>query len=164
MAWIPGEAMKVIPMKTMMTAEIAQLKSGSLIAVMSAICEDGKIDDAITQTLMDFAMQSDGHLTELDDLIARYQIGQYVPEHPQLPDWGVNDVNLWLRAPMAQPGHLCITNENTDYSSDEDHGRPQQFTYAQFHTAMSHWRKFKELIAREGKEKLVGRRFEVVLP
>ena len=39
-----------------------------------------------------------------------------------------------------------------------------QFTYEQFRAALKHWREFRELMAREGKDKLVGRRFEAIFP
>jgi hypothetical protein len=81
-----------------------------------------------------------------------------------MPDWGVNDTNIWLVAPMAQPGHVCIANENSGEFSTEEGGQPQQFTYEQFHAALSHWREFQKMLAREGKENLVGRRYEAVLP
>src|SRR5450830_510301 len=97
-------------------------------------------------------------------LYAQAEAGRYVSPNPSIPDWGVNDINIWLLAPMAQPAHVCITNENTEYSSDEEYGKPQQFTYEQFRAALKHWREFQKLIAREGKEKLVGQRFEVAFP
>jgi hypothetical protein len=64
---------------------------------------------------------------------------------------------------MAQPGHICISNENTNEYSTEG-GQPQQFTYEQFRAALKHWREFREMMEREGKENLVGRRYEAVFP
>lgn len=146
-----------------MVAEIVRFPSGSLMPHLYAVRENGEIDDPLTQTLMDFVMQCDDSLSKIEELIALHQANQYEPEHPQLPDWGVNDINLWLRSPMAQSGYVCISNENTNYHSDED-GQPEQFTYEQFHAAVKHWREFQALIAQEGMDRLVGKRLEAPWP
>lgn len=41
---------------------------------------------------------------------------------------------------------------------------PQQFTYAQLPAALKHWREFRTVVERDGKDKLVGRRFEADFP
>lgn len=73
-------------------------------------------------------------------------------------------MNLWSRPPLAKPGHICISNENTDVYSTNEGGEPQRFTYAQFRAALKHWREFSDLIAREGRERLVGQRHEAEFP
>lgn len=92
------------------------------------------------------------------------EVGTYVSPDPSLPDWSVNDKNVWLVPPMAEPGHVCISNENAGDFSVSDGGQAQQFTYEQFRAALKHWREFRDLMAREGKDKLVGRRCEAVFP
>jgi len=76
---------------------------------------------------MDLIDLSHPNEDELEGFVLQAEAGQYVSPNLDLPDWGVNDVNIWLVAPMAKPGCVCITNENTDFSSD-DGGEPQQFT------------------------------------
>jgi hypothetical protein len=157
--------MKENRMKKLIISEVVQLHGNTLLSNFYAIRQvNNQIEDALTLTLLDFVMQCDDLLPKVDAVIKLHEAGEYSPQHPHLPDWGINDINLWLRHPMAEPGHVCITNENTDYSSDEEHGQPQQFTYAQFRAAMNHWRAFQELVAKHGKESLVGQRFEVAWP
>ena len=125
---------------------------------------DGSVNRAITDTLLDLIEQSSpDYDDELEALVLQAEAGQYVSPNLDLPDWGANETNIWLVPPMAKPGYVCISNEYTDFSSD-DGGEPQQFTYAQFKAALAHWREFMRQVEREGKEKLVGKRFEAVLP
>ena len=151
-------------MKKIIVAKIIQLRGGALLPVLSGVDECGEVDDALTQTLLTFVMLSTPSHKDIEALLQSFEVGQYTPKHPEWADGGVNDVDLWLRPPMAQPGHVCISNENTEAYSTEEGGRPQQFTYEQFRAAMKHWREFRELMAREGKEKLVGRRYEAAFP
>jgi hypothetical protein len=141
-------------------ADISQLPNGWLSPVFYCIDAEGQLDRAVTHTLLLLIQQAHPHEAELESLVTVAESGRYASPNLKLPDWGVNDINLWLLAPMAQPGHVCISNENAgDYSAD-DGGQPQQFTFEQFRSALKHWREFKELIAKEGKDNLVGRRFE----
>jgi hypothetical protein len=151
-------------MKKIIVAEVVQLRGGSLMPVLSGINANGDVDDALTQTLLTFVMLSAPSHRDIEGLLQSVEAGQYIPEHPEWADWGVNDVDLWLRPPMAEPGHICISNENTVEYSTEEGGQPQQFTYEQFRAALKHWREFRELMAREGKDKLVGQRYEAVFP
>ncbi len=130
--------------------------------MLYCIGEDGQVDRAITETLLDLIEQSSPHEDELDSLVMLAESGRYVSPNLSLPDWGVNDTNIWLVPPMAKPGHVCIANENSgDFSTDG--GVPQQFSYEQFRVALKHWREFMSLVAKEGKQNLVGRRHETVL-
>ena len=143
--------------------EIFKLPSGSLLPQLYCVQENGQVDRAVSDTLLDLIQKSYPHEDQLEALVAQAEAGRYASPDPSLPDWGVNDTNIWLVAPMAQPGRVCIANENSgDYSSDG--GEPQHFTYEQFHAALNHWREFKQLIAQEGKESLTGRRYEAALP
>ena len=150
-------------MKTLI-AEVLKRPNGSLHSVLYCIGDDGRPDEAIANTLLEFVELSYPSAAEIERLVALSEAGTYAPEAPALAAWGVNEVDLWLLPPMAKPGHICISNENTSEYSTEEGGHPQQFTYAQFRAALKHWRAFRELIAREGKEKLVGRRYEAVFP
>lgn len=126
---------------------------------------DGELDRATAQTLLSLIQESASPSDEsLDILISTAAEGRYAPRDPDLPDWSVNDKNVWLVEPLAAPGHICISNENTGEYSTEEGGQPQQFTYEQFRAALKHWREFRELMAREGKEKLLGQRYEVAFP
>jgi len=144
-------------------AETFKRPNDWLSVMFYCVGKDGQVDQSVSRTLMDLIEFSHPKEDELEGFVLQAEAGQYVSPNLDLPDWGVNDINIWLVAPMAKPGCVCITNENTDFSSD-DGGEPQQFTYAQFKTALAHWREFMRQVEREGKEKLVGKRFEAVLP
>lgn len=145
-------------------AEVLERPDGSSRAVLYCVDEDGRPDQAVGNTLLEFLELSYPSATEVEQLLVLAESGSYVPKNPEWADWGVNDVDLWLRPPMADPGHICISNDNcTEYSSQEG-GQPQQFSYKQFRVALKHWRDFRELLAGEGKESLVGRRYETVFP
>lgn len=145
-------------------AKVEVLPNGMVSTGMGCFDGEEHLDIATTHTLLELVEQANPDEQGLEAVVDQAERGLYTSPNPGLPDWGVNDINIWLVAPMAKPGHVCITNENTEYSSDEVHGNPQQFTYQQFRAAMKHWREFRELMAREGKEKLVGRRYEAAFP
>jgi len=145
-------------------AEVLKRPDGSSHAVLYCVGEDGRPDHAVGNTLLEFLELSYPSAGEIEQLLVLAESGGYVPKNPEWADWGVNDVDLWLRPPMAEPGHICISNENTGEYSTAEGGQPQQFTYEQFRAALKHWREFRELMAREGKESLVGRRYEAVFP
>lgn len=145
-------------------AEVWRYPDGHLSTALYSRDENGDLDKAMNQTILDLVEESIPDDQFLEALVAQAEAGRYISPNPDLPDWGVNDINIWLVPPMAQPGHVCITNENTEYSSDEAHGKPQQFTYAQFYAALKHWREFQALIALEGKDSLLGQRYEAVFP
>lgn len=93
------------------------------------------------------------------DLLASHEAGTYHPEHPEWADFGINDINLWIREPFVEPGHVLIANENTsDYS--EEYGTPQRFTVSQFRQVMAFWEEFLAMVAEKGKEALIGQKFE----
>lgn len=145
-------------------ARVELLSNGLVSIGMGCFDALGRLDTATTHTLLELVEQSVPDDQALEALVAGAEAGLYISPNPAMPDWGVNDINIWLAAPMAQPGHVCVTNENTEYSSDEEYGQPQQFTFKQFHAALKHWREFQALIAHEGKDKLLGQRFEVEFP
>lgn len=145
-------------------AEIHASSDGVLHNLLYCVDGNNEVDRSITETLLHFVEMSFPNESQIEQLLLLAESGGYVPKNPEWADWGVNDVDLWLRPPMAQPGHICISNENTSEFSTEEGGQPQQFTYAQFRAALKHWREFRALIAREGKDKLVGRRFEAMFP
>lgn len=146
-------------------ADISRMPGGRLRTRFYCNNTDGQLDQAVSHTLLLLVTESSPESdAELEALVSEAEAGRYVPQDPSLPDLGVNDKNVWLVPPMAEPDHICISNENTgEYSTQED-GQPQQFTYEQFRAALKHWREFRELMAREGKDNLVGRRYEAVFP
>lgn len=145
-------------------AEISATPDGVLHSVLYCVGDNDEVDRSVTDTLLHFIEMSYPSESQIEQLLVLAESGGYVPKNPEWADWGVNDVDLWLRPPMAEPGHICISNENTSEYSTEEGGQPQQFTYEQFRAALKHWREFRELIAREGKENLVGRRREAAFP
>jgi hypothetical protein len=145
-------------------AEIIERPNKFLSTMLYCVGEGGQVDRAVTETLLDLIEQSYPHENELESLVTLAESGNYVSPNLSLPDWGVNDTNIWLAPPMAKPGHVCIANENTGDFSTEDGGAPQQFTYEQFRAALRHWREFVCLVKREGKQNLVGMRYEAAFP
>lgn len=145
-------------------AEVFEKPNGWVSTTLYCIGEDGQVDRAITDTLLELIEQSYPNEDELENWVTLAELGTYVSPNLSLPDWGVNDTNIWLVPPMAKPGHICIANENTGDFSTDPGGVPQQFTYEQFRVALKHWREFVNLIKREGKQNLVGRRHETAFP
>lgn len=75
---------------------------------------NGQLDPAVSHTLLLLIAESvPPSDAGLEALVAQAEASRYVPRDPSLPDWGVNDKNVWLVGPMAEPGHICIANENT---------------------------------------------------
>lgn len=145
-------------------AEIHKSSDGVLHSLGYCVDEHRELDTAVTHTLLELIRGSVPNDRALESLVTQAETGCYVSPNPSMPDWGVNDINIWLVPPMARPSQVCVTNENTEYSSDEEYGQPQRFTFKQFHAALKHWRESQALIAREGKDKLLGQRFEVEFP
>ncbi|WP_266170499.1 hypothetical protein [Dyella subtropica] len=143
-----------------LVAEVTKLPSGSLRPQFYFVDESG-INRSVTETLLDLVSESSAKaLAELEVLIESSERGGYKPENPDLPDWSVNEKYVWLRPPMAGPGFICISNEYSgEYSHSE--GRPQLFTYRQFHDAVRHWRGFLEAFRERGGENLVGQPIEM---
>jgi hypothetical protein len=146
-------------------ADISQKVDGGLRQRFYCESCDGQLDRAATATLLMLISESAPFsYAGLEALIAEAEVGHYVQPDTSLPDWSVNEKNLWVVAPMARPGHICISNEYLDeYSSDEG-GCPQQFTYEQFRVALKFWRNFMETVTREGKGSLVDWRSELPFP
>jgi len=146
-------------------ADVSEKADGGLRYRYYCHGDDGQLDRAVSHTLLMLIAESiQPSDFELEALIAEAEAGHYVPHDPSLPDWNVNDKNVWVVEPMAKVGHICISNEYLDEYSSEEGGCPQQFTYNQFRAALKHWRGFLELSAREGKQKMVGRRCEAEFP
>jgi hypothetical protein len=141
-------------------AEVTRLPNGSLIHQFTCV-DNGGVNHAVTQTLLDLVSESSAKaLSEVEALVVAAEQGKYHPANPDIPDWSVNEKYVWLRAPMAPAGHICISNEYSgDYSRDE--GTPQHFTYHQFHEAVGHWRKFLDAVRERGGENFVGHPVEV---
>jgi len=156
-----------------MIAEVYKRPSNSLGIGFYCLEDDGTPVYAITETLLDLIEQSTPrHDRELEELVLQAEAGKYISPNLALPDFGANETNIWLTPPMAKPGCVCISNEDTVYARyDEEEDEPpqkgegpQQFTYEQFKAALAYWRQFRQKVDREGRENLVGKRFEAVFP
>lgn len=138
-----------------LVGEVIRIGEAHFHWIYYCLREDGSRDDAISWTLLDLIEISWLDHEELSALVRRAEAGQYISPNPALPDWGYNDINIWLVEPMAPRGTVCVTNENTSYSSDA--ATLQRFTYEQFWHARECWARFIERIEFEGKEALVGK-------
>lgn len=127
-------------------------------------CSDmnGGIDNAVSDTLLSLIEMSswgDGKpLKELDALVTAAEARKYISPNTNLPDYGFNDVNIWLDKPMAPENGICVTNENTTYCSD---GEPQNFTFQEYWQARSHWIDYLALLKQQGNDAMIGKKFEV---
>lgn len=141
-------------------SEVFRLPSGSLIPQLYCLDDAGQPSRSVTETLLDLISEASPPAdSELERLVSEAELGRYVATDPDLPDWSCNDKYVWLRPPMAEPGCICVSNENSAEFSQEE-GEPQQFTIQQFRLALDHWRKFRELIRQRGIEALAEQRFE----
>lgn len=146
-----------------MIAEVIETPNQTLMYDYTLVDVDGSIDKPVTQTLMEFVLMADNHLKEIESLLDSNAIGQSSSEWPYMPDWGMNDINLWLNSPFGSNGYLCITNENTEYNSEEG-GLPQVFSYEQFHAAVEHWQNFRAIVAKNGGKTVLGHKYEAPWP
>lgn len=142
------------------SAYIFKFESGHFGRNMNAINEDGSLNEAMIHTLINFIfLLSPRSRTEVMNLLASHEAGTYHPEHPEWADFGINDINIWIREPFVERGHVLISNENVDEYSEE-YGTPQRFTVAQFRQVMAFWEEFLALVEEKGKAALVGKKFE----
>lgn len=140
--------------------EVLSLPNGITVPRYYCIGDDGIEDDATTNTLLDAISElGENSATRFELLLSEFESGKYVPSNSGIADFHVNEKYVWLAAPKALPGGICISNEYiSNYTVDE--GEPQRFTLEQFQQAMQHWRKVKSILNAEGITNLVGKRFE----
>lgn len=70
-------------------------------------CEDahGHLDGPVTHTLLMLVSESlPPSDVELESLVAEARNGDYMSPNAALPDWGVNDKNVWLTPPWRCQG------------------------------------------------------------
>lgn len=145
-------------------AEVKLLSNKSLYPRIYCIGHDGAEDEAVSLTLCDSLWELSGEpILELERLIEDAFSGKYIPRNPDLPDMSINEKLIWVRPPFANPGRICISNENLPEFSVDD-GVPQCFKSDQFKLVASLILSFKTEIARRGLENLVGHRFEIDFP
>lgn len=136
-------------------AEVRIMPWGAYKPVFYCVDSRGEIDEAVSSTLLDLIEAASTNYDELSALIETAETGLYISPNLALPDWGVDGIHMWLTEPIAKPGCLCITNENSSFSMDS---YPQQFTFRQFKLALSHWRNFVGFKNSQRKSTLVGYR------
>ena len=141
-------------------AEVFKLASGSPLPQLYGLRDDGSIDRAVTDTLLDLICESrPEELQKLDALFTLAQSGGYQPENAELPDWSSNDKNIWMAAPRARIGTIVVSNENVPELASDD-GQPQQFSISAAKDAIRHWLLFLQQLSSSGAENLIGQRFE----
>jgi hypothetical protein len=149
----------------LMLAEFFRFSNGRPVPEFYCSRVDATVDQGVTETLFALIQEQPVDISEkLQALVAEAEAGRYTPKNPDLPDWSINNKDVWLTPPMAKPGHIAISNEYTEDFSVWEGGEAQQFTYAQFRAALKHWREFLALVEKEGKENWVGRRYEAEFP
>lgn len=109
------------------------LNDGRAYVYYVAFDDTDQPNDAVNATILDLVKMAHWRgdsLNKLVELVLRAQSGAYQSPNPGLPDFGINDVNIWLAEPNARPGMICVTNENTEYT--HEFGRQQHFTFNDF--------------------------------
>lgn len=115
---------------------------------------DGSPDQAASE-LIDFlhmANWNEPALQELVALVREAEAGAYQSPNERLPDWGVNDVNIWLAPPKVDRGTFCITNENSETE--------QYFRFQDFWEVLSCYKKLEQRVRNMGKASLVSNPIE----
>lgn len=140
-------------MHRQMIATVFRSPGGLVIRQFYCVDDNEKVNTPISNTLLDFIYLCAPDET-LEQLISQAQAGKYSPANPNLPDWGINDVNLWLPTELTQQGLLKISNENTDQSEDSCGG--VVFTFQEFWAAMEHWKLFLRKVETEGEYGMVN--------
>ncbi len=137
-----------------------ELSDGRFSPSIGSVNENGTSNAAVNLTMIEFISLLDPELCKMvTNLLTSHESGTYHPEHPEWADFGINDINMWIREPFVERGHVLISNENVDEYSEE-HGTPQRFTVAQFRQVMAFWEEFLALVEEKGKAALVGKKFE----
>lgn len=142
-----------------LVADVIRLPSGRPCWRLYAADGPKSDCDAVTNTLLDLVGMAHDTIAEVFGLLDRVQSGSYVREHPELADFGFNDVLVWVCPPEAAPGSLTISKEYVPEWSVE-FGTPQQFTRAQLSVAVSHFEAFKRMVDLRDLEASVGHRSE----
>jgi hypothetical protein len=144
-------------------AEVVKLSNGMLVPRLYCIGENGAEERAVTDTLLDLVSESAPRTTAyLCEFLTEVEAGAYKSSNPNLPDWGLNDKNVWIVPALAEKGIVRISNENFEAYSDE-YGEPQEFSIQQVRAAFQHWERFQSILAEKGKENLVGVKFETTV-
>lgn len=144
-------------------AEVFKLAGGSLIPQLYGLRDDGSVDRAVTDTLLDLISESlPEELQKMDSLLNQVELGRYRPANTELPDWSSNDKNVWMMPPRAEPGAIVVSNENAPQFTSDD-GQPQRFSISSARGAIQHWLRFQQQIASMGAGNLIGQRFETVI-
>ena len=144
-------------------AEVQKLSNGMLVPRLYCIGENGAEERAVTDTLLDLVYESSPRTTaDLSELLNEAEAGTYKPIDPNLPDWGLNDKNVWFVLAVAEKVIVRISNENIEPYSDE-YGQPQEFSIQQVRAVFQHWVRFQAILAEKGKENLMGVKFETTV-
>ena len=76
-------------------AEVFKLASGSPLPQLYGLLDDGSVDRAVTDTLLDLISESGPEeLQKLEALLTLAESGGYQPANAELRDWSSNDKNI----------------------------------------------------------------------
>lgn len=105
------------------------------------VFENDILLDSYSRTFGDFLEEHPTEaLDKLHDLVVLAQSGKYIPENPDIPDWGINDKNLWLRNDKFNHQVAMYNEYIEEYSSDE--GEPVLMDYDVFLALIRFWKFF----------------------
>ncbi|NWB32093.1 hypothetical protein [Pseudomonas gingeri] len=147
-----------------MIAEIYKHQNGdNFHSVLYCVDMGGSVVRSVTDTLLEVVSEMHAsEIGEIEGLFLKAERGEYVPDNPDLPDWGVNDKFVWLGRSDIERGYILISNEySEDFSSE--FGTPQLFSMDQFRAAFKFWMEFQEICKLKGKESMEGEKVYGVL-
>ena len=138
------------------SVQAIELNDGRIHVYYSALNGDGTPDHAADSTLLDLidmAHWGSDMLDSLCSLVQQAESGGYVSADKARPDFGINDVNLWISEATCKPGTICITNENTIYTLDQSGA--QLFAYSQFWQTLDCYKRLRAMALERGEAYLL---------
>ncbi|HET9864536.1 MAG TPA: hypothetical protein VFP37_13910 [Steroidobacteraceae bacterium] len=83
-----------------LVCEILRLPSGSCLPQIYCVDSGGTVDRAVTDTLLSLLSELDDALLEqLDFIITAAEGGSYQSADPHSPDFGMNEMAVWITRP-----------------------------------------------------------------
>ena len=144
-------------MRRTVIATVTRHPDGSLSPCLFCADENGTVDEAVSRTLLDLAVELDPQdFPILLEMMTQARESTQSSETPTDCDFTCNDIEVWLRPPTAGYGQMAIRNIN--YGEEA-----QKFPSHFFIAAWKHWNHFQKKLEREGKVALVEQRFEITV-
>jgi hypothetical protein len=142
-------------------AELSRSSGGATFTRLIGLNDDGSECEEVTATLLSFVEELHPNEDDFERVIREVEAGAHSLQNPEVPDFYVNEICVWLRPPRAGSGELVISNEYVPAVSSTEGGVPQRFSMVQFSRALEFWNEFKKRVSEDGAEYWIGRRLEI---